>query len=200
MPFLIFLTLFMLLNPSCAGVSADIKFEINTDHIDGKVFNDTTIKIFDGLELRDVSISKNRFNEAHGITFGYYGVVFFTRNGFYPEVKVFEGDSKLRTEVILNKLEDTKKGVLTGVVYKPITGGKLKRHRGIFEIFKDEKIDIVKDSIHQTVGTDDMGVFTILLAEGEYNMMMGGKEIDKVVIEPGKTTIKNIQKGMVLMD
>jgi len=48
--------------------------------------------------------------------------------------------------------------------------------------------------------TDKDGVFTILIPPGEYRIVMEGKEVGKISIEASKTIIKNIQKGMVLMD
>jgi len=39
----------------------------------------------------------------------------------------------------LTKLKDKNIGVLTGIVYTPVTGGKIREHRGIFKVFRGER-------------------------------------------------------------
>ncbi|MBA3071155.1 MAG: hypothetical protein FP829_03175 [Nitrospirae bacterium] len=188
------------------------------------------VKVFDGTILKPVTpvrkdglsngvkITEGKFTEAYGITSGYYGVLFFTKTGFYPEAVVFKaGDEAIKIDkVSLKPMKDTKKGILTGVVYKPVMGGKLREHKGILKLFKDEKIIIKKTNENnppsppfskggmggfsgETI-TDTRGVFMIELPSGEYNVIFNNRDEGKAVIEGGKTLIKNIQKGMALID
>ncbi|MBI4655102.1 MAG: hypothetical protein HY752_08975 [Nitrospirae bacterium] len=157
-----------------------------------------------GIISNGVKITDGKFAEAYDITPGYYGVLFFTKAGFEPEAVVFKaGDEAIKiAQVSLEPMKDTKKGILTGVVYKPVMGGRLREHKGILKIFKDEKV-IIKGEMGGFSGetiTDTRGVFMIELPAGEYNVVFNNKDEGKVVIEGGKTLIKNIQKGMVLVD
>lgn len=203
MPFLICLLLLLSLNTSCA--SADISLEITPPLVKGNTPNDTEVSIFDGITLKPIKISNGRFREEHTITSGYYGVLFFTRQGFYPEILVFKvKDEPIRiNKISLKPLKEPQKGILTGVIYKPVRGGKLREHKGIFQTFKNEKINLIKDDkekVSYDVATDDNGIFMIELIPGEYSVVFNNREAGKVHIERGKTTIKNIQKGAVLID
>ncbi|MBI5408087.1 MAG: hypothetical protein HZA14_01825 [Nitrospirae bacterium] len=175
---------------------------ITPDDIQGSISDNAVITIFDGTALKNVPVSNGKFTEAHGITPGYYGVLFFTKEGSYPETILFKAqDRSMKGDsVSLKSLKDAGKGVLTGVVYKPVTGGKLREHKGIFQTFKGEKIHLVKDSVSRETTTDDKGIFMIELLPGEYEIVFNGRNAGKALIEKGKTTVKNIQKGVVLKD
>ncbi|MBI4690025.1 MAG: hypothetical protein HY754_07130 [Nitrospirae bacterium] len=198
----VFLVLILLFNSACAAAGIVFKVDISKIEINGNIPDNIKVNIFDGSELRTIEPSSGRFWAMHGISSGYYGAIFFTQKDFYPETVIFRiGDKPVDINVVpFKKLEDPRKGILIGVVYKPVIGGKLRRYKGIFKTFKDENINFVKDSTYYTARTDGNGVFVILLERGEYTVTINNKIIDKVVVEPGKTTIKNIQKGLVLID
>ncbi|MBI4685483.1 MAG: hypothetical protein HY755_09820 [Nitrospirae bacterium] len=200
MHFLIFLVLILILNPSCA-TTIDT-FESNSLYIEGKVSNDIEVSFFDGSLLKPVRISDGRFRLAHDLSSGYYGVVFLTKKGFYPEAFLFKAEEKPAEMKVmpLQKIKDETKGVLTGVLYKSATGGKIKEHNGIVQVFTNEPVTFLKDFFPYTVVTDENGIFKVHLSAGEYSIMMSGREIEKVTIEAGRTSIKNIRRGLRLID
>lgn len=189
-----------MLTTSCAG--KEISVEINRDDIQGNINNHAEVTMFDGAGLKAMPVSKNKFSVPHGITLNYSGVLYFTRQGYYPETIIFKAQDKTVTidNVSLLPLKDSAKGVLTGVVYKPVTGGKLKEHKGIARMYKGEKLSIVKDDLLQKVITVDNGVFMIELLPGEYDIVFNEKIVHRVLIEKGRTTLENIQKGIILVD
>ena len=200
MRFLTGIVLFLFLNTSCAGKEISIK--IDRDDIQGIINNHAEVTVFDGAGLKAVPVSGNKFDGPHGITLNYSGVLYFTRQGYYPETVVFKAQDKpvIIDDVTLVPLRDPMKGLLTGVVYKPVTGGKFKEHNGIARTFKGEKIRIVEDDSPQEVITDDNGVFMIELLPGEYDIFFSNMNVGKALVEINKTTIRNIQKGVVLID
>jgi hypothetical protein len=201
MPIIIFLVTILFLNPACAGVY--IKLDVGSEHIKGDISDsEVDVRVFDGVELRSIQVKGKSFIEAQNVTDGYYGVVFFTKDGFYPKAEIFKvSENPVRINVTpLNKLGDKDIGVITGVVYKTITGGKLRRHRGIVRFYGNEVIEIIKGVIAHSVKADGNGLFMAVLPEGEYTLKIGGREMDSVVVEAGRTSIKNIQKGMVMID
>lgn len=200
MRFLTGCVLFILLNTSCAG--KEISLEINRDDVQGYVNNHLEVTLFDGAGLKTIPVFNNKFTVPHGITLNYSGVLYFTRQGHYPETIIFKVQDKPVTidNVSLLPLKDPGKGVLTGVVYKPVTGGKLKEHKGIARLFKGERLSIVKDGLRKEVLADDNGIFMMELVPGEYNIVFNDMKIGKALVEKSKTTIRNIQKGTVLID
>jgi len=189
-------------NTSCVGAGFPISIEVTPVDIKGKSPADAKIYIFDGTTLKPLQVSNRGFLTVHGISAGYYGALFFTRQGFYPKTLVFKAEEEIVkiAKLSLNPLKDTSKGVLTGIVYKPVRGGKLREHTGILQTFKDERIDLIRDNLSYKVTTDDDGIFMLELLPGEYKVLFGNGDIGTVVIEKGKTTIKTIQRGMVLVD
>ncbi|MBI5056174.1 MAG: hypothetical protein HZB61_06130 [Nitrospirae bacterium] len=191
--------LLLLINTSCAGT--EILVEITPADIRGRIVNHTEISLFDGTALKTIP-ANDKFAEAHGVTSGQYGALFFTKHGYYPEAIIFRAQEKSVKvdKVSLSPLKDAGKGILTGVVYKPVTGGKLKEHKGIFQTFKGERITLIKDKWSPEITTDDEGIFMIELPPGDYDIVFNNENIGRVNIAKGRTTIKNIQKGLVLRD
>jgi hypothetical protein len=168
----------------------------------GNTINQNRVYLFDGLKLKRLTPDRDRLSVEHGVSKGYYGVVFIIRDYYYPDVIVFKSNG-IPFEVkpiALTPVKDKEMGVLTGVVYTPIVGGKLREHRGIKRLFSEEEVRIFNKKHSYKVKTDIRGVFTILLPEGEYSIVSGGSQGGKIRIKSGKTTIKNIQKGLVLID
>ncbi|MBI4685481.1 MAG: carboxypeptidase regulatory-like domain-containing protein [Nitrospirae bacterium] len=195
MRFLISFIIVLLLNASCAGTANTAK---NIEDGD----NDMQISIFDGSALKNIKGSKHKFVAEHNISSDYYGVIFITKKGFYPKAVLFKSTGRPveMDKPDLKRLKETNVGILTGVVYKAVTGGKIREHNGIITTFKDELVTFMKDFFPHTAVTDENGIFMILLDAGEYNIVFGSKETGKITIEPGKTVIKNIQKGLRLID
>ncbi|NOY65377.1 MAG: hypothetical protein GXO97_08295 [Nitrospirae bacterium] len=165
--------------------------------------NQTVAYVFDGIELKKIfPDNDNRLIIHHNVSEGYHGVVFITGEGHFPVVVPFKSTGGVLEikSIKLQMIKDKRKGILTGVVYTPVVGGKLREHRGIKRLFSDEEVRIFNNKHLYTVKTDKRGVFTILLPEGEYSITSGSKQAGKIRIKSGRTTIKNIQKGLVLID
>ncbi|RJR16491.1 MAG: hypothetical protein C4581_09710 [Nitrospiraceae bacterium] len=192
--------LILLLNTACTGKEKSV--EINREDIRGKVSNHVEAAVFDGTDLKTISVSGNRSSVPHGITLNYSGVLYCTRQGYYPQTIIFKAmeESFMMDSVSLKPLINSEVGVLTGVVYKPVTGGKLEGHRGIARLFGNEKVSIVNDDTAREVITDDYGVFMIGLLPGKYDIVFNNKKVSMVLIEKSRTTIRNIQKGVMLID
>jgi len=192
--------LFLFANISCTSVSAVLKGE--PLYILGSAEDAEDIFLFDGHESKGFVLSDGEFRIPHSVSKRYYGVIFITRDGFYPESIIFRSEEKplIIGKIHLKKLDEPEKGILTGVVYTPVTGGKIVEHIGISRLHGNININIVKDPIKYTVKTDARGVFMISLPEGEYNIGLDGQDTAVTIISPGKTTIKNMQKGLVLID
>ena len=187
----------MPLNYSCAGNVMSVKS--TPESIEGTVADGVEVSIFNGHAMKTVTPSAGRFRTPHQATAGLYEVLFFTKNNYRPKVVVIKAGEKKKTFKVesLKKLADPKKGALAGVVYKPVSGGKLVEHSGIAQVFKGEKIVITGKESPFSVMTDERGFFLSELPAGEYDITLGGRA-EKVNIEPGKTVIRNIQKGIVL--
>lgn len=192
--------LILFLNTSCAG--REISVEINRDDMRGHIIHRVEVSVFDGTALKSVAVSGNEFLYRHGITLNYSGVLYFTGQGHYPETIIFNAkkESFKNDRVSLTPLKNSEEGVLTGVVYKPVSGGKRIEHKGIARLFGNEKVSIVNNDTAREVVTDDNGVFMVGLLPGEYDIFFNNKQVSRVLIENSKTTIRNIQKGILLID
>jgi len=192
--------LVLLLNTACAG--REISVEIMQDVVHGAISNNAEVDLFDGTDLKTISVSGSMFSSPHGITLNYSGVLYCTMNGHYPGIIVFKSleGPIMKNSVSFRPLKHPGEGVLTGVVYKPVSGGKLIEHRGIVRLFTNEKVRIVNDDTAREVITDDNGVYMIGLLPGKYDIVFNNKKLSMVVIEKSRTTIRNIQKGVMLID
>lgn len=179
-----------------------MKGESDSSYLAGAAAHEVGMTIFDGIALRKKTLPPGTFKIPHTITAGLSGVVFFTGDGFSPEAAIFKaGDRHIAMgRISLLKMKDTKKGVVTGVVYKPVTGGKLVEHIGIAALYRDERVSFMKDGVASSFVTDDRGSYTGELPGGDYTVMPDGSNKRKVIVGPGRTTIINFKKGMVLVD
>lgn len=167
-----------------------------------KIDKGAEVFTFDGFNLNKIVRDTEYIREKIPVTQGNYFTLFFVKEGCIPEAQVLQaGDKDIEIgEVILKRKADKDKGGLIGIIYKPVSGGRLIEHKGIFKIFKNEKINIIKDGVSYKITTDDKGIFVIEIPEGEYNIIFNDKSAGTVVIGKGRTSIKNLQKGQVLMD
>ncbi|MCC6346686.1 MAG: carboxypeptidase regulatory-like domain-containing protein [Nitrospirales bacterium] len=161
-----------------------------------------TCYLFDGISLQKITPVQGRISAAGGITEGNYGVLFFTKEGFYPSADVFRATERpYETEIReLIRLPYSRRGALVGVVYKAVSGGKLRPRRGIVSLYAGEVVRIDGRDRAYSVMTDAQGVYRIHLPPGEYVVSQRPGPIADVVIEPGKTTIHSIQRGAMLVD
>ena len=130
--------------------------------------------------------------------------VFLAKDGYLPLVyNIFLGshDDYTLPQASLLPIEDIKKGVLVGVYYKSIRGGKRKFHLGINNYFPKQTVKFEGDGIIHEITTDDNGIYMTSLPEGRYNIYTEqGHKIENINIVQGKTTIQNIFGGVVMVD
>ncbi len=177
-------------------------------------YEDVTIKVFNGFEeseaktLKKGEYSISLFSSTPHTGFALYAC----KKGYNPYLvtKVFDGSPKIVMEKIqLNKLQKKDLGVVAGVVFVPVSGGKIKSHHGIAG-FKKYKIKFTKLSESTggkeaskgdviIVSSNDDGVYTTSLAAGLYLMKNeGGEKMFKV--KSGEVRILNIMQGGIMVD
>jgi len=184
---------------SCAGGLPAVSG--NTSYVKGALADGGDMLVFDGIKMHAFTLPPGGFEIPHTVTEGLYGVVFITKDGFRPETVPFAADGAPveAGEISLRRMGDTGMGIITGVVYKPVRGGKLRRHNGIGRLFKGERITI-NGAVTYSAVSDERGVFMMELPVGEYGLVFGNKTAGNVTISQGKTAIRNIRKGTVLAD
>jgi len=181
---------------------------------DNDTYEGVTIKVFNGFEE----------SEAKTLKKGEYSLSLFSstpHTGFslcaykkgckpYMVTNVFDGSSKIVMKKIqLKKVLEKDHGVVTGVVYIPVSGGKRKPHHGIGG-FKKHKIKFTKLSESTNgkgaakgdviiVSSNDDGVYTASLAAGLYLVKNEGKE-KMFTLKSGEVRILHIMQGGVLVD
>lgn len=169
-----------------------------------EVGRDVEVYIFDGFKLSLINRVGEFIKEKVPVTKGNYFVLFFLKDGYIPEIKVLKaknGNINLG-EIRLGKKMDDNMGILTGVVYKPVYGGKVSLRKGIFKLIDNFKIKLVSDNGESyLIKSENNGVFSIPLLAGKYKILTDNdQKVFDVLIKEGKTTIKNIQKGLRLLD
>lgn len=189
-------------------VSSSIAQPIEPKNMDiyfrGEIEKNIEVYIFDGFNLSLINRIGDFIQEKVPVTQGNYFALFFIKDGYFPEVKVLKADKE---NINLGKIRIEKKmyenmGILTGVIYKPVHGGKISFKKGIFKLIDKIKIKMLsKKGESYLIMPNDKGIFCESLKPGEYVITIGDeKEKIDVVIRKTKTAIQNIQKGIMLID
>jgi hypothetical protein len=181
----------------------------------GGGFEDVTIKVFNGFEQSETKsgpdgrFSIPLFSSSPGTKLSLFAI----REGYKPTVVVmgFDGRPEIQIKkIILETLCDKDTGVLTGVIFVPVSGGKLRPHHGISR-FSRQAIKISKVTARQvtgggkevedeiTVSSDETGIYTAFLSSGSYVLNCGKKE-RFFKIEKGEITIINLSHGKIFVD
>ena len=199
------ITIFSLLFLFSSCVASQSTFsETNILFFEGDIDKTLEIFSFDGFKLSQIDKDADSFKKKAPVTQGYYFVLFFTKRGYIPQVKVCQAGKKdIKTgKIELEKMTDENIGFLVGVVCKPVHGGKIAFRKGIVRFAGGMNIRVVNDRGKSYIAkSKDNGVFCIHLAAGKYKIFVDDskKGVD-VVIKKGSTTIQNLQKGLVLID
>ncbi|MFH1963827.1 MAG: hypothetical protein ABIJ30_13320 [bacterium] len=178
--------------------------EQNGSFFEGEVGKEVEVIIFDGFKLSPIDKEIELIKKRVPVTKGNYFILYFIEEGFVPELKVLRAANKDTTigKIRLKKMKNKNKGYLVGVVYKPVRGGKIFFTKGILKLISGVEIKVVnnKSRSYSTI-PEHNGVFSIQLLAGRYKIFVGdyNKGFD-VIINKGKTTIHNLQKGIVLID
>lgn len=167
--------------------------------------SDAEIGIFDGFTIRQImsdnngaySISKLPVSE------GLYAVLFVTRDGFAPSIiNVKSGGQDIgEYPVTMRRAESGKNGYIAGVVYQPVRGGKIRYQSGINRFGQGRRVWLERDGIAAESTTNKDGQFIFDVPAGRYVLRAEGSGEKQVVeAEAGKTVIRNMRSGIVLID
>jgi len=176
---------------------ASIFFTANADR-------SVEIFLFDGFKLNPIIRDAEVVRENVPVTEGNWFVIFFVKEDYVPAVEVLQrGRENIRLgKIRLEKTIDKGEGFLTGVVYKPVCGGKISFRKGILKLLEGVNIKVISDRGESyLIKSGDNGVFSAPLMVGKYKIFVGdNQKVLDVLIEEGKTTIQNLQKGIMLID
>jgi hypothetical protein len=190
-----------LLLPMCTGAQL-MHSQANT-FFTAKADKSIEIFVFDGFKLSPIFRDTEVIKQKIPVTEGNYFVIFFVKDGYIPAVKTLQagkGDIRLGEIRLTERITD-EKGFLTGVVYKTIHGGKISYKKGILKLFGKVIIKVVGETgeTYLTESTEG-GVFSIPLPSGKYKIFIDNKEEINIIIKKGKTTIQNLQRGVMLIE
>lgn len=171
----------------------------------GSPVSNADVTTFDGFTLKEVKtdIKGEYFISDIPVSKNNYLVIFFTKEGFIPgaeNIKAGEEDS-INLDVVMNKVSTSNSGFIIGVVYQPIRGGKLQYHNGIKSFSKNKNVMLETNEKVITKETDLNGHFIFAVPAGKYSLSKeGGREKLEIEVFPGKTLIKNLRSGFILID
>lgn len=172
--------------------------------ITGKVDKAISVYVFDGFKTKSVGSDCELIKEKIPVTEGNFFVLFFIKHGYLPVTKIFmTGKEDIDFGVTsFSENMDEEKGFLAGVVFKPVQGGKIFFQKGISRLLEGITIKIVDNKgVMQLVKSGNTGTFGISLKTGKYKVKADDdKEGTEVLIENAKTTIHNLQMGVILID
>ena len=163
------------------------------------------ISIFDGFSLRDIkSDSKGVYNILQlPVSAGLSAVLFITKDGYVPSIINVKRREEVKADypVTMKRAESEKNGYIAGVVYQPIKGGKIKYQSGINSFGREKRVWLEKDGIITETKSNQDGQFILEVPAGRYVLHAeGSRERPVVEITEGKTTIRNMRAGIILVD
>ncbi len=200
MRYILIFTLSILLGSSCTVTSSPHN---SAPSVTKEISNeDLKIEIFNGVDSKEINAKKSPHISDHGITKGFFGIIFYSKNGYHPESNLFKSmGGPVEIKIIsLQKIEKFETGILTGAVFNSVSGGKVVEYSGISKIYRNEHIEITNDNVSFSAITDKDGVYRIALPRGAYRVSTKNTEMKNVTIETGKTSILNILKNITLVD
>ena len=163
------------------------------------------ISIFDGFSLRNTkSDSKGVYNILQlPVSADLYAVLFITKDGYVPTIVNFKKREEVKTDypVIMKRADSEKAGYIGGVIYQPIRGGKIQFQSGINSFGRGKRVWLEKDGIITETTSNKDGHFIFEVPGGQYVLHAeGSREKAAVEIREGKTVIRNMRSGIVLID
>lgn len=157
--------------------------------------------LFDGATLHNVRYDKGGIDISGYVTHRYYGAVFSVKDGSMPAATVFRADN---APIAPPPMPDVRlkagEGAVVGIVFKPVTGGKMREHKGIFGLHRNIVVTLSSSGRTYSASTDENGLFILSLPEGEYTLTVNDRQEGKIRVERSRTTIKNIRLGLAMVD
>ena len=169
---------------------------------------DVTILVFNGFEQAETKADASGNFSAplpSGTSHAQY-TIFAYRNNGHPPVALnrnFDGAPEIKLGTInLPAWSEPGKGIMAGVIFDTVAGGKRKRVRGISKYYPDYRFtikDLTTGSRQIKIVTNGDGFYSILLAPGRYLVPVNGQQAE-IEIRKGEVRIVNIQIGETLID
>ena len=183
-----------------------------TDGVYGYVKNEETspivnadISLFDGVTLHVVKTDSDGGYKISNlpVSVNNYTVIFFTKEGYIPDAANLRIHEKKAIEYSVNmKRTNTRNaGFIIGTLYRPVRGGKLQFHSGIYSFGKKKQVRLEWDGEVIEKETDLEGHFLFEVPSGRYELSReGSRERVKIEVSKGQTTIRNLRSGFILID
>ncbi|MBI5192643.1 MAG: carboxypeptidase regulatory-like domain-containing protein [Nitrospirae bacterium] len=171
----------------------------------GSPVDNADVTVFDGFTLNNFKTDiKGEFNISDiPVSKNNYLVIFFTKEGFIPRAENIKAgeENTINLDVVIDKIRTDDSGFIIGVVYQPIRGGKLQYNNGIKGFSKNSAILLEANEKVMNKKTDLNGHYTFEVPAGRYYLSKeGGREKLEIEVTQGKTLIKNLRSGFVLID
>lgn len=167
---------------------------------------DITLVIFNGFSTSSNITSVDGSFEApiFESSGGTFISVFALKDGYLPQVKNISIPNQYELSMdtlTLLPMQTQKKGVLVGVCFRTIRGGKLTSRQGINSFRSECKISLKSAKELLTTQSNSEGVFLVSLTRGDYELTVTDFNIKEfVTISAGHTTIQNINLGEIKID
>ena len=163
------------------------------------------ISIFDGFSQQNIkSDSKGVYNILQlPVSAGLSAVLFITKDGYIPSIINFKRREEVKTDypVIMQRMVSKKAGYIGGVIYQPIRGGKIQYQSGINSFGRERRVWLEKEGLITETKSNQDGHFIFEVPGGQYVLHAeGSRERPVVEITEGKTVIRNMRSGIVLVD
>ena len=166
---------------------------------------DAEISIFDGFSIRNIKSDINGMYiiSEPPVSPDLYAVLFFTKDGYIPGIINVKRSEQVKTDysIVMKRAQKRNTGFVAGVIYQPIRGGKIKFQSGIYGFGKGRRVWLEKNGGVIEAQSNIEGHFVFEVPVGKYILhAAGSREKAGVEVVEGKTVIKNIRSGIVLID
>ena len=180
-------------------ISGVIKGEDNTP------IGNAEISIFDGFSIRSIkSDSNGLYNILQlPVSADLHAVLFITKDGYVPSIINVKRREEVKADypVTMRRAGPGENGYIAGVVYQPIKGGKIKYQSGINSFGRGKRVWLENEGIITETKSNQDGQFILEVPAGRYVLHAeGSREKPVVEITEGKTTIRNMRAGIILVD
>lgn len=180
-------------------ISGVIKGEDNTP------IGNAEISIFNGFTIRSIkSDSNGLYNILQlPVSADLHAVLFITKDGYVPSIINVKRREEVKADypVSMKRAWTEENGYIAGVVYQPIKGGKIKYQSGINSFGREKRVWLENEGIITETKSNQDGQFILEVPAGRYVLHAeGSRERPVVEITEGKTTIRNMRAGIVLVD